>query len=283
MTSWLVTGAGGMLGRDLVDVLYGRKVNALTRAELDITDAPAVERAVADADVVVNAAAWTNVDGAEAAEEAATLVNAVGPRVLAEACARHAARLVHVSTDYVFDGTATSPYPEDAPVSPRSAYGRSKAAGEVAVRDALPDASYVVRSAWLYGEYGANFVRTMMRLEAERYTVEVVDDQRGQPTWSRDLANQIVALVDVDAPAGIYHGTSSGQTTWHGLAQAVFEELGADISRVRGVSSERFPRPAPRPAYSVLGHHKWLRVGVAPIRDWREALAQAFPRLHSSA
>ncbi len=283
MTSWLVTGAGGMLGRDLVDVLYGRKVNALTRAELDITDAPAVERAVADADVVVNAAAWTNVDGAEAAEEAATLVNAVGPRVLAEACARHAARLVHVSTDYVFDGTATSPYPEDAPVSPRSAYGRSKAAGEVAVRDALPDASYVVRSAWLYGEYGANFVRTMMRLEAERYTVEVVDDQRGQPTWSRDLANQIVALVDADAPAGIYHGTSSGQTTWHDLAQAVFEELGADISRVRGVSSERFPRPAPRPAYSVLGHHKWLRVGVAPIRDWREALAQAFPRLHSSA
>jgi len=282
MTAWLVTGASGMLGRDLVDALYGRKLNALTSAELDITDADAVERAVADADVVVNAAAWTDVDGAEAAEAAATRVNGEGPRILAAACARHRARLVQVSTDYVFDGRATSPYPEDAPLSPRSAYGRSKAAGEVAVREVLPLASYVVRTAWLFGEYGPNFVRTMMRLEAEQDTVEVVDDQRGQPTWARDVASQIVTLVDAGAPAGVYHSTSAGQTTWHGLARAVFEELGADPARVLRATSDRFPRPAPRPAYSVLGHHRWVQVGIPPIQDWLTALTQAFPRLHSS-
>jgi dTDP-4-dehydrorhamnose reductase len=272
-----------MLGSDLVDVLAGRDLTAATRAELDITDPEAAAAAVAGHDVVVNAAAWTDVDGAESAEETATLVNGVGPRVLALACRAAGARLVHLSTDYVFDGTATTPYEEDAPVAPRSAYGRSKAAGEQAVLDLLPEDAYVVRTAWLYGEHGGNFVRTMMRLEGERHTLEVVDDQRGQPTWSWDLAEQIVALVESGAPAGIYHGTSSGQTTWYGLARAVFEELGADPDRVRPTTTDRFPRPAPRPAYSVLGHRAWLQAGLQPIGDWRQSLAQAFPRLHSSA
>ncbi len=283
MTRWLVTGAGGMLGRDLLEVLDGEPVRGLSRAELDVTDPAAVAAAVREVDVVVNAAAWTDVDGAESAEEAATLVNGHGPRHLATACRDAGARLVHLSTDYVFDGARTTPYPEDTPTAPRSAYGRSKAVGERAVREVLPEASYLVRTAWLFGQHGGNFVTTMLRLERDRETLDVVDDQRGQPTWSLDLARQVAALVRVDAPAGIYHGTSSGDTTWCGLARAVFEELGADARRVRSATTDQFPRPAPRPAYSVLGHRAWRQAGLAPIRDWREALAQALPRLRRDA
>jgi dTDP-4-dehydrorhamnose reductase len=272
-----------MLGHDLLDVLAGEDVVGRSRTDLDVTDAAAVRAAVADRDVVVNAAAWTDVDAAEAAEAAATQVNGDGPRVLAEACRDAGARLVHVSTDYVFDGTATTPYAEDHLPAPRSAYGRSKLVGEKAVRELLPESSYVVRTAWLYGQHGGNFVRTMITLEKERETLDVVDDQRGQPTWSRDVARQIARLVRANGPAGVYHATSSGDTTWCGLARAVFEELGADPVRVRATTTDRFPRPAPRPAYSVLGHEAWSRAGLVPIRDWREALTQSFPRLRSSA
>jgi dTDP-4-dehydrorhamnose reductase len=272
-----------MLGHDLLEVLAGTDVRGLARAELDVTDEPAVAAAVAGTDVVVNTAAWTDVDGAEEDEEAATRVNGTGPAVLAAACRSAGARLVHVSTDYVFDGRASSPYAEDAPMAPRSAYGRSKAAGEHAVRDLLPDSAYVVRTAWLYGQHGGSFPRTMIRLAGERDTLDVVDDQRGQPTWTRDLAGQIVALVEAGAPAGTYHGTSTGETTWCGFARAVFEELGADPARVHPTTTDKFPRPAPRPAYSVLGHAAWERAGIPPIRPWREALAQAFPSLRSAA
>ncbi|SDS14651.1 dTDP-4-dehydrorhamnose reductase [Jiangella sp. DSM 45060] len=272
---WLITGAAGMLGRDVATVLDDAEVTALGRAQLDITDADAADDAVRGHDVVVNAAAWTDVDGAETAEAAATAVNGAGPANLAAACARHGARLVHVSTDYVFDGAATSPYPEDAPTAPRSAYGRSKLAGERAVLSALPGAGYVVRTAWLYGEHGGNFVKTMARLAADRDTLDVVDDQRGQPTWSMDVARSIAGLVRADAPAGVYHATNSGETTWFGLARAVFAHLGLDPSRVRPTTTDKFPRPAPRPAYSVLGHDGWARAGLAPPRPWDEALAEA--------
>lgn len=274
---WLITGAAGMLGRDVATVLDGADVTALGRPELDVTDADAVDHAVRGHDVVVNTAAWTDVDGAESAEEAATLVNGTGPARLAAACARHGARLVHISTDYVFDGAATAPYAEDAPTSPRSAYGRSKLAGERAVLGTLPDTGYVVRTAWLYGEHGGNFVATMARLAAARDTLDVVDDQRGQPTWSMDVAARVVELVRADAPAGVYHATNSGETTWFGLARAVFTQLGLDPERVRPTTTDRFPRPAPRPAYSVLGHAGWARAGLAPMRPWDEALAAAAP------
>lgn len=274
---WLVTGAAGMLGRDVATVLDGAEVTALGRAQLDITDAGAADDAVRGHDVVVNTAAWTDVDGAETAEAAATAVNGAGPAHLAAACARHGARLVHVSTDYVFDGAATTPYPEDAPTSPRSAYGRSKLAGERAVLSALPGAGYVVRTAWLYGEHGGNFVKTMARLSADRDTLDVVDDQRGQPTWSMDVASRLVELARTRAPAGVYHATNSGETTWFGLARAVFAQLGLDPERVRPTTTDRFPRPAPRPAYSVLGHDGWARAGLPPLRPWDEALAEAAP------
>ncbi len=276
---WLVTGAGGMLGRDVVDVLTagGAEVTAVTRADLDIADAAAVGAAVPGHDVVVNAAAWTDVDGAEKNEAEATRVNGLGPQLLAASCAAEGARLVHVSTDYVFDGAATSPYAEDAPLAPRSAYGRSKAAGEQAVRQLLPDAAYVVRTAWLYGEHGGNFVRTMATLEKTKETLDVVDDQVGAPTWSREVARALARLVVSDAPAGTYHATAEGQTSWCGLARAVFEEIGADPERVRPTTTDRFPRPAPRPAYSVLGHGAWSLAGVPALGGWRSMLHDAAP------
>ena len=279
---WLVTGAGGMLGADLVAALGGRELTALTRADLDVTDPQACRAAVTGHDLVVNAAAWTGVDDAQTHEPAAFAVNAVGASHLAAACAAAGARMLQVSTDYVFGGDATTPYAEDAPTGPRSAYGRTKLAGEWAVRAALPDRSWVVRTAWLYGAHGPNFVATMRRLERERDTVSVVDDQIGQPTWTVDLADQIIALVDADAPAGTYHGTSSGSTTWFGLARAVFELAGADPARVLPTTTAQFPRPAPRPAWSVLGHQAWAAAGIAPMRAWDQALRAAWPQLSAA-
>jgi dTDP-4-dehydrorhamnose reductase len=175
---------------------------------------------------------------------------------------------VHVSTDYVFDGAATDPYAEDAPVSPRSAYGRTKAAGEWAVRAEAPD-HLIVRTAWLYGARGPCFPKTMARLAAERERLTVVDDQVGQPTWTRDLADLMVRLVDAGSPAGTYHGTSSGRTSWFGFTQRIVASAGLDTP-VEPTTSEAFVRPAPRPAYSVLGHDALHAAGVAPIGDWAE-------------
>ena len=275
MTRYLVTGAGGMLGHDLQHALAGREVTALTRAELDVTDADAVRAAVAGHDVVFNAAAYTNVDGAETHEADAFAINATGVGNLARAAAANSAKLVTISTDYVFEGTATEPYPEDTPRDPINAYGRSKGAGEELALAEHPDGAYVVRTAWLYGAAGANFAATMLRLAASNPTVSVVDDQLGQPTWTADLAAQLVALVDADAPAGIYHGTNAGQTSWFGFARAVFEEAGLDPERVLPTDSASFVRPARRPSYSVLGHGGWARAGLQPMRPWREALAAA--------
>ena len=288
MTStWLITGAGGMLGKDLLARLAadGEQSVGLARGDLDITDPEAVHEAVAEhqPDVVVNCAAWTAVDDAETQEAEALRINGDGPRNLAAACAKTGARLLQVSTDYVFAGDGTSPYPEDAPTAPRSAYGRTKLAGEQAVLTALPDAGYVVRTAWLYGAGGGNFVRTMIKLESVKDTLDVVDDQRGQPTWTVDLADRLVRLgraaLAGTAPAGVHHGTSGGETTWFGLTREIFRLLGADPERVRPTTSAAFVRPAPRPAYSVLGHDRWTAVGIEPIRDWREALHEAFPAL----
>lgn len=282
MKTWLVTGAAGMLGRDVVDLLRRRgdaAVVALSRAELDITDEGAVLAAMKGhhPDIVVNCAGWTAVDDAESHEAAALRVNGTAVRTLAAACSDVGARLVQVSTDYVFDGRRSAPYPEDAKPRPRSAYGRSKLAGERAVLELLPDSGYVVRTAWLYGEHGPNFVATMIRLAAERDTVDVVADQRGQPTWSRDVAARILELPGV--PPGIYHATNAGRTTWCGLAREVFRLLGTDPGRVRPTTTDRFPRPAPRPEFSVLGHDGWRRAGLAPLRPWQPALLEAFPTL----
>ncbi|HYY09902.1 MAG TPA: dTDP-4-dehydrorhamnose reductase [Kineosporiaceae bacterium] len=280
---WLVTGAGGLLGRDVLATLAagpataGDAVTALARADLDVTDAAAVAAAVPGHDVVVHCAAWTAVDDAETHEPEAFAVNAVGAANVARACAASGARLVHVSTDYVFGEPTGAPAPwrEDAPVAPRSAYGRTKAAGEWAVRALLPDRHWVLRTAWLYGEHGPSFVRTMVRLEAERDVLDVVADQTGQPTWSLDVARRAVDVVTAGVPAGTYHATSTGRTTWFGLARAVFGLLGADPERVRPTDSAAYARPASRPSWSVLGHDAWAAAGLAPLPAWEDSLHRA--------
>ncbi|MGW6921349.1 dTDP-4-dehydrorhamnose reductase [Streptomyces sp. NPDC054950] len=286
---WLVTGAAGMLGRDTVEELArrGEDVTGLDRTGLDITRPGSVDRAFAAhrPDLVVNCAAYTAVDDAETDEARALLVNGEGPRLLAAACAAHGARLVHVSTDYVFDGAARAPYREDAPPAPRTAYGRTKLAGERAVRAVLPDAGVIVRTAWLYGVHGRSFVRTMLELEARRDTVDVVDDQRGQPTWSADVAARIADLGPKAGrgATGVFHATAAGEATWYDLAREVFRSLGADPDRVRPTTGDAFPRPAPRPAYSVLAHGRWQEVGLSPPRDWRTALGQALPLIRKAS
>lgn len=284
-TSWLVTGAAGMLGQDVLAELAGDptvKVTALGRADLDITDPAAVLAAVVGHDVVVNCAAWTNVDAAESAEEAATAVNGSGVRNLAEACATVGARLLHVSTDYVLPGDATEPYAETAPTGPVNAYGRSKLVGEQAVTQLLPEHGYIVRTAWLYGEHGPNFVATMLKAATQRETLDVVDDQHGQPTWSRALAAQLIALGHAAlagrAPAGVYHGTSTGRTTWFGLAREAYRLTGLDPERIRQTDSAAFVRPAVRPAFSVLAHERWAQAGLEPMPTWDRSLAEALTR-----
>ena len=272
---YLITGAAGMLGQDVQAALKDRAVTALSRAELDITDQDAVNAAVSGHDVIVNCAAYTKVDDAETHEDLAYAINATGAANLARAAAANGARLVQVSTDYVFDGTATTPYPEDAQRRPVSAYGRTKAAGEQLTAELNPGRTLIVRAAWLYGAHGPNFARTMLRLAAERDELTVVDDQIGQPTWTLDLAHQIAALVDAAAPAGVYHATNSGRASWFDFAQAVFREAGLDPARVKPTDSSQFVRPAPRPAFSVLGHGAWSKIGLKPLRPWREALADA--------
>ena len=269
---WLVTGAHGMLGTDVCDVLRTRGIayTPIDHGDLDLLDPGAVAEAVAAHDVVVNCAAWTAVDDAETHEQEAHRINAVAPGLLARAAREHGRRLVHVSTDYVFSGEAEQPYAEDAPLDPRSAYGRSKAAGEEAVRAEAPEHHLVVRTAWLYGANGRCFPRTIARLARERGAVDVVADQLGQPTWTRDVAELVVRLVEHEAPPGTWHATSSGQTSWFEFARRVVASAGFPAELVTPIESAAMPLPAPRPAYSVLGHERLHAHGIAPIGDWQQ-------------
>jgi dTDP-4-dehydrorhamnose reductase len=267
-----------MLGTDLVRMLRdgGEPVDGVDRDAVDITD-PRSTAGLADGfDVVVNCAAYTAVDAAEVAEAQAFAVNAVGAANVARASRASDARLVHISTDYVFDGVAQSPYAEDAPIAPRSAYGRTKAAGEWAVRAECPD-RLLVRTAWLYGAHGPSFPSTIVGRVRERGGADVVGDQVGQPTWTVDLADLLTRLIAAGAPAGTYHGTSSGRASWFEFAQAAVRSAGLDPTAVRSVSSADFVRQAPRPAFSVLAHNTLESAGVAPIGDWADRWAVAAP------
>lgn len=273
---WLVVGSAGMLGTDLLDVIAmsGHQATGLDRPDIDITVPDGLDDRVSGHDVVVNCAAWTAVDAAETAEAQAFTINATGAGLLASAAARAGARMVQISTDYVFEGHADTPYLEDAPVRPQSAYGRTKAAGEWAVRSLAPD-HLVVRTAWLYGEHGKCFPKTIARVAAEKGALTVVDDQVGQPTWTRDLADLLVRLVEAQAPTGTYHGTSSGQVSWCGFARVIVAAAGLDPAIVAPSVADPAAYPAPRPAYSVLDHGALDAVGVAPIGDWEQRWAGA--------
>jgi dTDP-4-dehydrorhamnose reductase len=285
----LITGAGGQLGSCLSALATdrGRDPLPFTSSQWDITDPAAAERIVGNGDVVINCAAYTNVDGAESDEAGAYAVNAAGPEHIARACARVGARLIHVSTDYVFSGEPVSgdfgagrprPYEPGDETDARGVYARSKLAGERAVLAALPDASQgiVVRTAWVYtGGTGTDFVAVMRRLAAGDGPVDVVDDQIGSPTYVADLAAALLQVADDGVPGPILHAANGGEVSRFGQARAVFEECGADPARVRPVSSAQFPRPAPRPAYSALGGRQSAAAGLAPLRPWRAALVAA--------
>lgn len=281
---WAILGSEGQLGRAMSAELGGSNTEfiSLSHLQLDITNQRNVDSFFTKElpDVVLNAAAWTNVDLAESQEEEAFLINAHGPKLLAEACAKFNAKFVHISTDYVFSGTSSSPWSETSELEPVSAYGRTKAAGERAALDLYPGGSFVVRTAWLYSPWGKNFVKTLLKYALDGTgDIEVVNDQVGQPTSAGDLAQQIRRMMLKNVSPGIYHGTNNGQASWFELAQEIFELAGVDRERVVAVDSSTFLRPAKRPAYSVLGHNHWVREGLNPMRSWQDALSDAFPAI----
>jgi dTDP-4-dehydrorhamnose reductase len=274
----VISGAGGMVGRRLAAEArrQGRDVLALTSAEWDITDATAAERFIGSGDVVVNCAAYTQVDAAEEEHDRAHAVNAIGPENVAQACARAGADLIHISTDYVFSGSERRPYEIDDETGPLSVYGRTKLAGEMLVLSALPDA-HIVRTAWIYeGADGKDFVAVMRRLAAGDGDVDVVADQVGSPTYVGDLVDALLQLADdgsIREP--VLHAANAGAASRFDQAQAVFEGVGADPQRVKPVGTDRHPRPAPRPAYSALSAARSTDAGLKPLRPWREALTAA--------
>ena len=279
----VITGAGGQVGRFLGAELTarGRDLLACTSVQWDITDPAAGDDIVAPGDVVINCAALTAVDVAEAEPARAHAVNATGAGNVARACAARGARLVHISTDYVFGGDfdgAPRPYDVDDPVGPRSVYGQSKLAGERAVHDALPDAT-VVRTAWVYTGVGSDFVATMRRLESERDEIEVVADQTGSPTYVADLAGALLQIADDPGAPPLLHVVNTGPASRYELARAVFAGSGADPERVRPVSTDKHPRPAPRPVYSALSTARF-DARYRPLRSWQDGLGAALAELN---
>lgn len=267
MSGTLVTGSGGMLGLDVLRAAEARGVEAhgLTRAQLDIADPVQVAEAIAShqPDVIINCAAWTDVDGAEEQEAEALVVNGEGPKVLAEA----GPRVVHVSTDYVFNGEKEGAWVESDPVDPRSAYGRTKLVGEQNVLAANP-ANAVVRTAWLFGVSGNNFVETMLKLATDRGAVSVVDDQRGCPTNTAHLADALLDIALDDSTGGIHHCAGAGETSWFGFAKEIFERTGTPCD-LSPTTSDAFVRPAPRPANSVLAV---TRDDTPRLPEWQQGL-----------
>jgi dTDP-4-dehydrorhamnose reductase len=267
-----------MLGRAMAAALdrEGRPFRAVDRPELELADRGSINAQIAaDTRLVINCAAYTDVDGAEIHERAAHVVNAAGPGMLAERCHHLGATLVHYSTDYVFDGQAGAPYAVDHPIAPKSAYGRTKAEGEARVRAGTPH-HLIIRTSWLYAPWGKNFVRTIARLGAERDSLRVVDDQRGRPSSAEEVARVTLALLDAEAH-GTFHATDDGECTWFDFATAIARKLGLDC-RVEPCTTEEFPRPAPRPAYSVLDLAETEHL-VGKLVPFEDALASVLARL----
>lgn len=264
----LVTGANGMLAKDLCPMLEDADFEVIetTRNELDVTDELQVHRVISDVkpDYVIHCAAYTNVDKAEEEPDTAELVNAKSAEYIAKACNSNNAVMIYISTDYVFDGTKKTPYVPDDTTNPTGAYGLSKLHGEEAVRKFCP-AHYIIRTSWLYGHHGKNFVETMISL-AEKTELKVVDDQVGCPTWTVDLSDAIISFIDEEPPFGTYHACGAGSTSWYGFAKEIFDLMSLNVKLIPCVTEE-FPRPAKRPAYSVMDNEGLLR-------DWKQALQE---------
>lgn len=271
MSKYLLISPDGMLGRAWAELLdrTGQERTDVTYPDFDLRDPSQVRDAVEGHAVVINCAAYTDVDGAEDHEEEATAINGAGVANLAAACAQHASVLVHYSTDYVFDGTATAPYPVDHPVDPVNAYGRSKAVGEAAIADANCK-HLIVRTSWLYAPWANNFVNTMARLTIELDTLKVVDDQRGRPTSAQHLAASTLTLLERDA-RGTYHVTDGGECTWYEFSRAIRDGVGGN-AEITPCTTAEFPRPAARPAYSVLDLTR-VEDEIGEMPNWRTQLA----------
>jgi dTDP-4-dehydrorhamnose reductase len=285
--SWLITGGSGQLGIAVSQELdkLGIAFYAWSSRDLDIRQSSTVSEAIEKLSptVIINCAAWTDVDGAETHEKDACSVNSDGPENLALAAKRSNSRLIHVSTDYVFSGENQTPWQIEDEINPQSAYGRTKALGESRVLATHPENTFIVRTAWLYSPWGKNFAKTMTRLALkDDGEVPVVNDQLGQPTSATDLAKQLVELGLSISPAGIYHGTNAGEATWFEFAQEIFKLVGAEVTRVVPVSSSEYPRAAKRPSFSVLSHDAWAKTSIKPMRDWRIALKDGMPRIISA-
>jgi len=271
-TTILVTGANGQLGQELVRLNDNRiHVIGCRRQQLDVTNLAQCREVISETQpyAIIHAGAYTAVDKAETDADEAYRVNAIGTRNLALASREKGSKLCYISTDYVFDGTSGRPYNEYDNTNPQSVYGKSKRAGEMMVQS-LGSRYFIVRTSWVYGQYGNNFVKTMLKLAAERDSVSVVQDQTGSPTYTLDLARFLVDLIRTEA-YGIYHASNTGTCTWYEFAQAILEEIGSPI-RVEPCSTSQFPRPAPRPAYSVMDHSAIRQNGLQDLRHWREAL-----------
>ncbi len=285
---YLVIGSKGMLGTDLVRLLLERgiKTVALDLDELDIRAADSVMDALEThrPSVVINVAAYTDVDGCESRPEEAFSANAQGPENLAKASLATGSFLVHISTDYVFDGNKRSPYLEEDPINPLGVYGRSKAEGERSIRELLPDRHCIVRTQWLFGLHGKNFVEAILSQAQKRDVLRVVGDQKGCPTYAPDFAASLIGLCGLSA-RGTFHVTNSGETTWYEFARRILELAGITTVHVEAMSSQELDRPAPRPAYSVLDNSRFIELTGSRLRRWEEALEAYFnerPGYHAS-
>ena len=270
----LITGSNGMLGHDLKEVLKDNHELVLTTSKtLDITDKDKTMEIIKEnsPDIVINSAAYTDVDGCETNQDLAYAVNGEGVKNLALACREADCPLVHVSTDYVFDGTAREPIAEDGEIGPISVYGKSKLKGEEAIQEIL-DKYFIIRTAWLYGINGKNFPKTMLELAENHSEITVVYDEVGTPTYTPDLAYGISQLIETDY-YGIYHLTNSGSCSWCEFAKYIFEVADRDV-KVIPVTASEFSRPAPRPSYSVLKNKKWIENGFEPLRDYKDAITE---------
>lgn len=276
----LVTGVNGQLGYDVVKELTakGHEAVGVGRSELDITDESAVSSYVQNLspEAIIHCAAYTNVDAAETDQEGAYKVNALGTKYLAEAAKFVGAKMVYVSTDYVFDGNGTEPYEVNHPTKPLGVYGETKLVGEKFLQETL-EKHFIVRTAWVYGINGNNFVKTMLKLGQDRKELGVVYDQVGSPTYTVDLAKFLVELIDSEK-YGVYHASNEGVCSWHEFAVEIFKQAGMDV-KVTPLTSEEFPRPAARPKYSVLSKKKIEEEGFTPLRDWKEALKEYLKEL----
>lgn len=283
---WAITGGSGQLAKSLVDLLDQENLpyRAWSHSELDITDISSISKIEEYApDLLVNCAAWTNVEGAEETPQDANMVNKTGVENMALAANSLGIPLIHISTDYVFSGSGSQPWSLENKAKPTSAYGLSKLLGEEVVKSQINLRYYILRTGWLYGPYGENFAKTILKKALSTGdSINVVNDQVGQPTSTKSLANQILKVANCDIPSGIYHATNSGEATWWDFARELVSLSGGDIKRIFSISSEVFPSKVKRPKYSVLDHSMWSTIGIEEMKDWRLALKEVFPEIRSA-